>query len=177
VKPAELLAEARERGLAISKEPPDQLRVRGPAGALTPEFRRRLLAAKSEVFALLASYEARQERAARAWSAAYQRLSTKTKEWPTGGLDLLQRLRPGLLRDIVAAEGEGERATVAYRNGVEAEPWFKAALERWELLMLQAVEYLCRACCDCGRECTILLVDSIDGSRFCRSCAGGRRGP
>jgi hypothetical protein len=154
-----LLAEARARGLALE-----------------PDGRGGLVAVKLELLELISSGAARQATAADAWAASYRRLSVRAADWPSGGFDLLHRLRPGLLREINAAEAEGERAVVAYRDGALGAEVFMGALQRWELLIAEAAVILARVCHDCGREAPIAMVAPVDRTRFCPACMrrGGR---
>lgn len=162
-----VLAEARRRGLALTPEPPDRLKVRGPADALA-ELRERLRAVKPELLALLSS-DARRERARDAWAAAFRRLAPLARDhWPTDGMRVTRWLRPGLARDVEAASVATEAAGRAYVEGAAWEG-FSAALGRWEALQGEAVRLLARVCHDCGREALVAVVLD-DGRRMCRPC-------
>ena len=170
--PLSLLAQARALGVVLEPEPPDTIRLRGQTAALSSELRARLKAVKPELLALLTEADARQLTVADVWAAAYLRIQrAPSTAWPMGGLDILQRIRPGLFGKLDWAERDAERVSCAHRDGTADAETLRLAVARWEALALGCAELLTRCCHDCGGESLVALVDPTDGARYCRRCA------
>ena len=162
---AETLETTRAAGVDLSPAG-TELRFRAPRGALTPELRKALAAAKPELLDLLRNE--RRSRVGGALSDAYDRLNG-LGPWTSNDLDPHRELGAAV-----------DSACLRYVDGSTEWPTVEAAVSSWEAALSAGRtprprpspvpdERSSVGCARCGPR-SVAFLDLDDGARICGRC-------
>lgn len=187
----EALRAARGAGLVLWAKPNGNLGVKGPKEVraalvpslvpLAPQILRLLAAADSAPAQALAfgrpsapanptTPEGRHFECLRAWTDAHEARRRSLAAWPARGGEVLDHLRPDLLRALEASEATADALTETWRTtGVDASTW-RGSISEWVAAYAAAGVWFANACHECGRDNVTAVVVDAEGLRRCRVC-------